>query len=422
MKLSELMEESGFLKTGYRLAVQTVKEERNAILYKQIFYHPSGITCRVKGNTTFYPQDYFTVDLNKTYSEICSSIGCYQEEIYCEFALKDDLVAKLTIKNASETLHDQINATYPNKALGIILGEDYVPALGPYGSWFEIEDGEVNQEGTEKSASMKIVLKSRIDWSSLGYELMGTYGNNSYQKTFYDSVGHYQTVYVFGEEEVGNTVTVQITNKVEYRLKEWPAEAIAEMMVDDVTVPAIRDDKARFEWDINNDLLVYHYSASTYNQAVLDAGYILTVSTDDSAVYRIYTPQYIYSIGITDLGYCFKASFSRSEVNPVYFYLEDSAATDPTTQYHEMTIGYDKENYKGTYYAIEWTLEPNDCFAVVNDIGGTTRYGVNRTTFHDDTESLFTSEGDLLKYVGTSSMTIRMIIETYLNRCHIYAA
>lgn len=87
-----------------------------------------------------------------------------------------------------------------------------------------------------------------------------------------------------------------------------------------------------------------------------------------------------------------------------------------------MTIGYDKENYKGTYYAIEWTLEPNDCFAVVNDIGGTTRYGVNRTTFHDDTESLFTSEGDLLKYVGTSSMTIRMIIETYLNRCHIYAA
>ena len=90
-----------------------------------------------------------------------------------------------------------------------------------------------------------------------------------------------------------------------------------------------------------------------------------------------------------------------------------------------MNIGYDKANYKGVYWEIEWTINPGDRFAITYDIGEEeTRYGVFRTDFHDPLDWHDFNESydsDLIEYIGTSSLRVKMIIESYLKACHLYA-
>lgn len=435
MRIGEIMEDSGYAKFGGRLRIDTfIKDKRGTIYPCQYFYHLDAITCKGKGNTTFFPQTDIEITMDMTYSDICERIGLYQEELYLEFTLAPELVAPLTITNGSAALKNRICATYPQKVLKDLIGEEFVPALSGYGSYFEINRFNYDEDKGETQLGLYMRASSEIDWEALGFENMNPHITSevgfgkSYHKTFYGGSGHRQiaTVSTFEEDDRGPANTyILLETKPEDRFSEWPEEEIAAIMDnEEIEVPAIEDELVRYEWKDESTLVVYHSSYEEYCAAVEAEGYLTTFSDDDSHMYKIYTQEYIYSVYVLETYYYFEISFGRQESPHTYFFLEDSSLEDPNEQYHLMDIGYDKANYKGTYWEIEWTLNPGDRFAITYDIGEeSVRYGRFRTDFHDplDWHDFNEDEGDLIEYVGSSSLRVKMVIESYLKACHLYA-
>ena len=429
MRIGEIMEDSGYVKFGGRLYIGTyIKDKRGNIYPCQEFYHLDGIGIRGKGDTIFFEQSNIVITPDMTYSEICGSIGLYQNELNLEFVLAPDLIAPLTVINGSDALKNKICATFPRKVLNTLIGEEFVPDVESYGNYFEITHFSLDENTGETILGLNIKTSSEIDWEGLGYQDMAPnytsdLGLKSYHKTFYSGSGHRQIVYYEPYEEYTH---LQIETKAEDRFDTWPEEEIAAIFDnEEIEIPGIEGELVRYEWKDEDTIRVYHSSYEDYCAAVEAKGYVTTNSDNYSNMYRIYTQEYTYSVYVAKLNYYFEIGFSRRESPHTYFFFEDASLENPDEQYHIMNIGYDKANYKGVYWEIEWTINPGDRFAITYDIGEEeTRYGVFRTDFHDPLDWHDFNESydsDLIEYIGTSSLRVKMIIESYLKACHLYA-